>query len=205
MVAGDPDPPTEHTSVPPMVSMPTTPPCITRAQSDLPNAPCPACMIKPSQYICLLQGGAGSTTGLLHVPHVPRSLQTEHRPLNFDTPGSDDKAAGEGDGVEPQMVDEAKASGEWPQWEAAIEDELARMKKMGMWELAEKPPGANVIGSWWVFKIKHNASGAIAKYKACLVAQGFSQIPGVDYTDTFAPVTKLSSIRILTALAARFD
>ncbi|TFY78270.1 hypothetical protein EWM64_g5745 [Hericium alpestre] len=114
-------------------------------------------------------------------------------------------AAGGGDGVEPRTVDEAKASGEWPQWEAAIEDELGRMKKMGTWELAEKPPGANVVGSWWVFKIKRDASGAIAKYKARLVAQGFSQIPGVDYTDTFAPVAKLSSIRILAALAARFD
>ncbi|TFY76187.1 hypothetical protein EWM64_g7826 [Hericium alpestre] len=106
---------------------------------------------------------------------------------------------------EPHTVNAAKVREDWPKWEAAISDKLERLEKMGMWELTEKPAGANIVSSKWVFKIKHDAAGAISKYKARLVAQGFSQIPGIDFTDTFAPVAKLSSVRLVATLAARFN
>ncbi|TFY76085.1 hypothetical protein EWM64_g7924 [Hericium alpestre] len=109
------------------------------------------------------------------------------------------------DGEEPRTVNEARLKEDWPMWESAIEDELRRLDMMGTWRLTDKPPGANVIGSKWVFKIKCNATGAISKYKACLVVQGFSQILGINYTDTFVPIAKLSSICILALLAARFN
>ena len=67
--------------------------------------------------------------------------------------------------------------------------------------MEEPPPGANVIGSRWVFKAKKDAAGNIAQYKARLVAQGFSQIRGVDYDDTYAPVAKLASSRAIIAMA----
>jgi Reverse transcriptase (RNA-dependent DNA polymerase) len=69
--------------------------------------------------------------------------------------------------------------------------------------LEEAPPGANIIGSKWVFKAKKDAAGNIARYKARLVAQGFSQIGGVDYDDTYAPVAKLASSRAIIAMANR--
>ncbi|THH04538.1 hypothetical protein EW146_g10151 [Bondarzewia mesenterica] len=109
------------------------------------------------------------------------------------------------EGIEPRNVDDARKRADWPKWEAAILDELGRMEKLGMWDLVERPTAANVVGSKWVFKIKRGAAGEITKYKARLVAQGFTQVPGIDYGDMFAPVAKLTSIRVLLALAARFD
>ena len=77
------------------------------------------------------------------------------------------------------------------------------MRTAGTWRLEEAPPGANIIRSKWVFKAKQDAAGNIARYKARLVAQGFSQISGVDYDDVYAPVAKLASSRTLIAMANR--
>ena len=63
----------------------------------------------------------------------------------------------------------------------------------------------NVVGSKWVFRVKKNSSGEVVRYKARLVAQGFSQVPGVDYFDTYAPVAKLASICPVLMLAAQYD
>jgi transposase InsO family protein len=105
--------------------------------------------------------------------------------------------------LEPSTLAEAKRRPDWSLWEKAIEEELATLKAAGTWRLEEAPPGANVIGSKWVFKAKKDAAGNIARYKARLVAQGFSQIGGVDYDDTYAPVAKLASSRAIIAMANR--
>jgi hypothetical protein len=70
------------------------------------------------------------------------------------------------------------------------------------WEVVERPNSANVIGSKWVFKLKCTETGDIDKYKARLFTQGFTQVPGIDYFDTFAPVAKLSSAQAILAVAA---
>jgi Reverse transcriptase (RNA-dependent DNA polymerase) len=67
------------------------------------------------------------------------------------------------------------------------------------------PPGRKAIGSRWVFKVKRNADGSIERYKARLVAQGFAQRPGFDYTETFAPTPKWAALRAIFALAAIED
>ena len=105
--------------------------------------------------------------------------------------------------LEPYTLAEAKRRPDWPLWEKAIGEELATLRAAGTWRLEEAPPGANVIGSKWVFKAKKDAAGNIARYKARLVAQGFSQIGGVDYDDTYAPVAKLASSRAIIAMANR--
>ena len=71
-----------------------------------------------------------------------------------------------------------------------------------MWELVNLPSREKPIGYKWIFKRKHLPNGSIEKYKARLVAKGFSQKQNVDYFDTFAPVTRISSIRMLIALAS---
>lgn len=71
------------------------------------------------------------------------------------------------------------------------------------WELVDLPSSANIVGSKWVFRAKKDAAGNVVRYKARLVAQGFSQVEGIDYFDTFAPVATLASIRIVLAMAAR--
>ena len=69
----------------------------------------------------------------------------------------------------------------------------------------EKLEGVNVVGSKWVFRVKKDAAGKIVHYKVRLVAQGFSQVPGVDYFDTFAPVAQLAFIRTIFVFAASQD
>jgi hypothetical protein len=103
--------------------------------------------------------------------------------------------------LKPRMLVEAKHRPNWPHWEKAIKEELAILKAAGTWRLEKAPPRANVIGSKWVLKAKKDVAGNIVYYKAHLVAQGFSQISGIDYDDTYAPVAKLTSMRTVIAMA----
>ena len=101
--------------------------------------------------------------------------------------------------LEPRSLKEAQSRPDWPLWEKAIEEELATLKAAGTWEVVDAPEGVNIVGSKWVFRAKKDAAGNVVRYKARLVAQGFSQVPGVDYFDTFAPVARLASIRTVLA------
>ena len=90
-----------------------------------------------------------------------------------------------------------------PQWKAAMKEELSMIEKNGTWELVERPNHQKVIGVKWVFRKKENADGTINKYKARLVVKGYAQIFGVDYFDTFAPVARQDTTRMLLAIAAQ--
>ena len=107
--------------------------------------------------------------------------------------------------LEPGNLREAKGQVDWELWKKAMEEELTMLNDAGTWELIDPPTGVNIVGSKWVFKAKKDAAGNVIHYKARLVAQGFSQVPGVDYFDTFAPVAKLASIRAVLAIAAAQD
>ena len=76
--------------------------------------------------------------------------------------------------LEPTSIAEARRRPEWPQWEQGIREELAILQKAGTWELVDPPQGANIVGSKWVFCAKKDAAGNVVRYKARLVAQGFS-------------------------------
>ena len=84
----------------------------------------------------------------------------------------------------------------------AMKEEITMLEAAGTWELVDAPAEANIVGSKWVYKAKRDAAGNVVRYKARLVAQGFSQVPGVDYFDTYAPVAHLPSIRTILAIAA---
>jgi hypothetical protein len=103
----------------------------------------------------------------------------------------------------PNSIDEAKMSSEWPHWQKAIEAELEQLERLNTWEWADLPKDRSAIGSRWVFDRKKDKQGNIIKYKARLVAQGFSQRPGIDFKATFAPVMRLDTLRIFLALAAK--
>jgi Reverse transcriptase (RNA-dependent DNA polymerase) len=91
------------------------------------------------------------------------------------------------------------------QWEAAIAEELGSLASNDVWTLVERPKSVNIISSRWVFKVKRLPNGQINRYKARVVARGFSQQYGVDYYETFAPVIRMESLRILLAIAAIED
>ena len=95
--------------------------------------------------------------------------------------------------LEPHTLTEAKCRLDWARWVKVIEEELATLNAAGTWRLEEALPDTNVIRSKWVFKAKKDTAGNVACYKARLVTQGFSQIGGVDYNDTYVPVAKLAS------------
>ena len=107
--------------------------------------------------------------------------------------------------LKPTSLTEAKQRPDWPQWEHGIHEELATLEKAGTWDLVEPPVGANIIGSKWVFCAKKDTAGNVVCHKAHLVVQGFLQVPGVDYFDTYTPVAKLTSIRTVLTLAARLN
>jgi len=103
---------------------------------------------------------------------------------------------------EPESVQQALSRGDASHWRVAIAEELEAIRSNGVYELVDPPVGHNVVTSKFVFRIKRRPDGEVDRYKARLVARGFTQQEGVDYTETFAPVAKFSTIRALLAVAA---
>lgn len=91
-----------------------------------------------------------------------------------------------------------------PRWNKAMEDELVAISKNHTWDLVTSLVGWSIIGTWWVYKIKYHANGSIEKFKARLVVQGYGQREGIDYKETFAPITKMTTIRSVVAIAASY-
>lgn len=106
---------------------------------------------------------------------------------------------------EPRSVKEAMATPEAPYWQEAIDSEIQSILSNHTWELVDLPPGNKPIGCKWIFKRKMKPDGSIEKYKARLVAKGYRQKEGLDYFDTYSPVSRITSIRMLIAIAAIYN
>ena len=94
-----------------------------------------------------------------------------------------------------------KSTAKHPKWLSAMDDEIQALKKNDTWDLVLCPINHNVVGCCWIFKTKLHANGSIERHKACLVAKGFSQIHGLDFGDTFNPVVRPATIRIILSIA----
>ena len=104
---------------------------------------------------------------------------------------------------EPSSIEEATTSPDSSLWMKAMKTEVKSLADNNVWELVELPPGRKTVGSKWVYKIKRKADGSIERYKARLVAQGFTQKFGMDYDETFSPVVRMESLRTLIALSVQ--
>lgn len=103
----------------------------------------------------------------------------------------------------PLRYDDVFGRDDEGEWRKAIESELKSLEENDTWEIVSKPKDVKLLGTRWVFKIKDDPSGV--KYKARLVVRGFEQRQGIDFHDTYAPVARLPTIRMILALAVRFD
>jgi Reverse transcriptase (RNA-dependent DNA polymerase) len=86
-----------------------------------------------------------------------------------------------------------------------MEEEMESMRSNNVWELVDLPEGRKAIGNKWVLKIKHLVDGSIDRYKARLVAKGYTQQEWIDYEETFSPVVRFTSIRLILAIVAGLD
>ncbi|CAL8134718.1 unnamed protein product [Orchesella dallaii] len=103
---------------------------------------------------------------------------------------------------EPSSVKEAEHSGQWNEWHDAMQKEMTSQAANKTWELVERPRDVKILRNRWVYKLKTDPLTKEVKFKARLVVKGFQQVKGIDYEETFAPVARYESVRLLLALAA---
>ncbi|RVX02364.1 putative mitochondrial protein [Vitis vinifera] len=94
----------------------------------------------------------------------------------------------------PNSVQEALAD---PRWKAAMNEEMKSLQKNETWELVECPLGKKPVGCRWIYTVKYKADGSIERFKARLIAKGYTQTYGIDYIETFLPVAKINTVRVL--------
>jgi hypothetical protein len=126
---------------------------------------------------------------------IRRGVTTQSRLKNFFTFYSFVSS------LEPTKVEQAL---EDPDWVVAMQEELNNFDRNQVWELVERP-NMNIIGTKWVFPNKQDEFGVVTRNKSRLVAQGYTQIEGLDFGETYAPVARLEAIRFLLAFVAHHD
>ena len=97
----------------------------------------------------------------------------------------------------PSSISEAYASPNADYWKEVVRSEMDSIMANGTWEITDRPYGCKPIGCKWVFKKKLRPDGTIEKYKAWLVAKGYTQKEGEDFFDTYSPMARLTTIRVL--------
>ncbi|KAL5577658.1 hypothetical protein UlMin_019357 [Ulmus minor] len=102
----------------------------------------------------------------------------------------------------PTVLSEALSNEKWRQ---AMQVEMEALEKNRTWEIVDLPKEKKLVGCKWVFTVKYKADGTLERYKARLVAKGYTQTYGIDYQETFAPVAKMNTVRVLLSLAANFN
>jgi len=101
--------------------------------------------------------------------------------------------------VEPTCFEQAAKN---PKWDNAMDEEMAALDANATWELVVLLKDKKTIGCKWVYKVKHNADGSVSIYKTRLVAKGYAQTYGIEYEETYSLITKMTTVRLIIAMAA---
>ena len=104
----------------------------------------------------------------------------------------------------PKTLPEVYASPDAEYWKEAVYSEMDSFMSNGTWEITDCPSGCKPVGCKWIFKKKMRPDGTIEKYKESLMAKGYTQKEGEDFFDTYSPVARIATIRVLLALAASY-
>ena len=137
-----------------------------------------------------------TTSSAPRAPEPRRSGRERRAPVRFDALSIRDGPVVPAD-YRTAMADPVYRG----QWESAINDELAALEANGTWTRVARPMRQPLVSAKWVFQIKRRPDGAIDRFKARLVARGFTQRPGIDFNETYAPTVNAASLRLLLAIA----
>nr|GEX54413.1 hypothetical protein [Tanacetum cinerariifolium] len=137
-------------------------------------------------------------------PSLDTSLNHKEDDLEIDEPQSDIVPIRRGSG-EPANYKASLLDPESKKWLNAMNVEMQSMKYNEVWVLVELQPNSKTVGSKWLLKKKTDMDGNVHIYKARLVAKGYTQIPRIDYEETFSLVAEIRAIRILIVIAAYYD
>jgi hypothetical protein len=105
----------------------------------------------------------------------------------------------------PLTLIEAMMRRDTNKWIESMKVEIKNLTKNNTWKLVELPKNRKAVKSKWVFNIKRNKNGKVEKYKSRLVAKGCSQKAGIDYQETFSPVVRYASMRLILAISVEYD
>jgi len=138
-------------------------------------------------------------------PVIRRLVRERRRPKRYSSPDFDCSFSLSITDDEPKTIRDAVNSEERKLWKNVVIEEMDALDKNEAWDLVEMPTRRKHVRSKWVFKKKLNATRKVEKYKAQLVAKGYSQVEGIDFGEIFSHVAKLTSIRFMLSIAATFD
>ena len=140
----------------------------------------------------------------LIAPSAWWQVQERIQESDSDSDNDDQVLVAKLDNDEPGTYKQAVKGEDRERWVIAMDEEIDALKRNDTWDVVKIPDGRKIVDSKWVYKVKKDADGNIDRYKARVVAKGFSQIPGEDFDEIFAPVVRYDSLRLLIAISAHY-